>query len=227
LVSLLCAAGCGPAPSNTADAGTPNPAYWGLADQECRVYDDGSGANGYTVWIGKSTRFAPAATWEMHYATNGALTLTRWVGVTPQSLVLYEEDTPAATAGETTNYVSYSPPPDWLVESLTPTSIAHTTLSTQTTQAVSSSSSTQTTTAQIQLRLTVEDVVPILAAGQTVQASQFVIALGPPPSATGPTTTEQLWFAPDAGIVQMAPATSSANLTLVKVEQGVASCAQN
>jgi hypothetical protein len=213
VVSLVSVIACGSGSSSGPDAGlTPDPAYWGLASQECRFFDDGSGMNAYTLAINTDTvTVGGMTTWQLLYRTNGFETRTDWLGVTNDRLQLYRQHIPAASGSTSDTYISYAPAPDYLVENLAVNTQAHVTSTTATV-----TTGGMNTTEMLQLTLNVAEVDPLMWQGKTVQVPQYLIT-----TSGGPTTTTQtLWFAPNIGIMQIA-LPNGTNLVLTQISSNV------
>jgi hypothetical protein len=201
---LAFAAACGPTESNTPDAGTPDPAYWGLVDQECLHYSDGT-ASTYSVSITKdTTTVGGVTTWQVISRQNGFEINTKWLAPTAKTLAIYREHIPPTPPALDTVITYGTTQPDYLAEGLTMNSPAHITNATAT-----SSTGSSMTTVNEEFTINVEGGNVMLPAnGMMVQATHFFVTEAPM-SGSGPSESSELWFAPNVGIVQIGQTTGT------------------
>jgi hypothetical protein len=215
---LIGLAACG-TPAGKPDAGQPDPAYWGFADKECLLYDNGTAQDPYTIAVNvDTTTVGGATTYRLLRRNQGFETQTDWLGVTVDSLTLYRTHLPAPQPGTADTYLSYSPAPDYLLQNLgtmDPTHLSNTTATIQ--------SGASTMMQAMQFALNVESVDPVPWKGMNVQALHYLLTESTPSGTMS--STNEVWLAPNVGMVQLnvlLPGTSlPKTFTLAGIVNGV------
>lgn len=202
LVVALAAGGCGDPGGGPSDGGSdgggdaaPEPSFFGLAEGRCFRYDVGGGNLYFTLETRRDeTTIRDVPTWQLIWRNNGMLWRTDWVEVTSAGLKIHRRNFPPALSTPLVSEL-YSP-----AAVVVPVSLAvGRDVETRTTAKRSAGSSP--TDVDITFRVTAEDKVEVTAAGQTGEATKFLVAAFSGSEAV----VDRWWLTPEVGFVRVDP----------------------
>jgi hypothetical protein len=203
----------GPVDSFPADS-----TYWGLADQECFHYLQTSptpafpGAGAVLAFTLDTETVGGVTTYKAVFSGSLGELWTDWFGFTDHNLVLYRQHQPAQFGGtgdagvlsSQDTYLVYTPAPLYLVKDL---SVGNAKMS-MTSAMLSTASGSQTDPQTFTINVLSSS--PIMADMQmALMATDYVVTITDGTNMT----SNQVWFSPQIGIVQLIQPSSTGDVT--------------